>query len=241
MWGFPVGVVLLFLAFFLIYMGVAHRVLDRMRLSDRAALLILAGMVVGSFINIRVASFPVAVSLNVGGFLIPVGLAVYVLAYAGSKTEQARAIMAVLAVAATVYFFNSVIGSGDPWHRRGAFMDPLFVYPVVAGVVAYLVGRSRRTAFISAALGVLVLDVVDYFRLLAQGVPGAISLGGAGVFDATVIAGIIAVILAEVFGEARELVQGGPVDTGRAEELVQALKGWGGRLRSRLGRGGGGA
>ena len=36
------------------------------------------------------------------------------------------------------------------------------------------------------------------------------AIGGAGVFDAMIVAGIIAVALAEIVGETRERLSGGP-------------------------------
>jgi uncharacterized membrane protein len=40
----------------LIYFGVAHRVLDRMRLSDKSALAVIAAIIIGSFIDIPVTA-----------------------------------------------------------------------------------------------------------------------------------------------------------------------------------------
>ena len=38
--------------------------------------------------------------------------------------------------------------SGDP---ENVVLDPLYVYPIVAGIIAYLLGRSRRSAFIAVS------------------------------------------------------------------------------------------
>ena len=53
--NFPAGIIALLVVSILIYFGVAHRVLDRMRLSDKAALAIIAAIIVGSFIDIPFA------------------------------------------------------------------------------------------------------------------------------------------------------------------------------------------
>jgi hypothetical protein len=42
------------------------------------------------------------------------------------------------------------------------FIDPIYIYPLVAGVVGYLAGRSRRGAFFAAVFGVLSVDVAQF-------------------------------------------------------------------------------
>lgn len=208
----------------LIYFGLAHRVIDRLYLSDSAALALVAAMAVGSFVDLPLLRGPVAVSLNVGGGLIPVGLAVYVLARAGTREELYRALLGIGVTAAAVFLVNGIVGRGDPWERGADLLDPLYVYPLIAGGVAALVGRSRRTAFISAVLGVLALDVVDLFRLSFLRMRGAVSIGGAGIFDVALLSGVVAVLLTEVVGELRERLQGGVAETGRPASLLQALR-----------------
>jgi hypothetical protein len=107
---------------------------------------------------------------------------------------------------------------------RYAFTDPLYLYPVVAAIVGYIAGRSRRGAFVAATLGVLIGDIFQYIRLSLAGAPATVFVGGAGVFDAIVFAGIFAVILAEVLGETRERIQGGPCEEGRPKKLLVNLR-----------------
>lgn len=222
--GFPLGMITLVIIAALIYFGLAHRVIDRLYLSDSAALALVAAMAVGSFIDLPLLRGPVAVSLNVGGGLIPVGLAGYVLARAGTRTELYRALLGIGVTAAAVFLVNGIVGRGDPWERGADLLDPLYVYPLIAGGVAALVGRSRRTAFISAVLGVLALDVVDLFRLSFLRMRGAVSVGGAGIFDVALLSGVAAVLLTEAVGELRERLQGGVAETGRPASLLQALQ-----------------
>ncbi|MDN5347642.1 MAG: hypothetical protein PWP65_1206 [Clostridia bacterium] len=222
--GYPLGVITLVIVFLLIYFGLAHRVLDRLYLSDRAGLALVAAMIAGSFINIPLLSGPITTSINVGGGLIPIGLAVYVLYRAGTAKEVWRALAAAAVTAAAVFFLNSVLMPTEPWNFALNILDPLYYYPLVAGIVAYLVGRSRRAAFIAAILGILALDVIDFFRLLAAGVRGTVAIGGGGIFDITILAGVVAVLLAELVGEARERLQGGPEAEGRPRSLLASLK-----------------
>ena len=75
---FPVGIIILIIVSILIYLGLAQRALDRMRLSDRGALVVIAAIILGSFINIPLPFLPFTTSVNVGGALVPVAL-VYLL------------------------------------------------------------------------------------------------------------------------------------------------------------------
>lgn len=222
--GFPLGAIVLIAVAALIFLGLAHRTLDRLYLTDRAALLVVAAMVIGSYINIPLVPGAQSVSLNVGGGLIPIGLAVYVLVRAGTGKEVLRALAAAAATAAVVFLLNSVMGRTDPFETRTDFIDPLFYYPLAAGIVAYIFGRSRRGAFIGAVFGVLALDLIDLTRIVRAGVRGTVAIGGAGAFDVMVMAAVFAVLLAEIIGETRERIQGGVAETGRPPSLLRALK-----------------
>lgn len=60
---YPLGLLTLLAVSILIYFGVGHRVLDRLRLTDRAALGVIAAIIVGSFIDIPVTS---RLTINLG-------------------------------------------------------------------------------------------------------------------------------------------------------------------------------
>jgi len=220
---FPLGIIALIVVSVLVYFGLAHRILDRLRISDKTALGVLAAMIIGSFIDIPIPIGRVNSSINVGGGLIPIGLALYVLTRAGSSKEWLRTLAATAVTGVVIYYIGSVLMQGNP---GGGFdiIDPIWVYPIVGGLVAYIVGRSRRAAFIAATLGVLLLDVFNWVYLVRTGTPGRVAIGGAGAFDSIILAGIIAVLLAEVIGETRERLQGGPAERGRPEELLHNLE-----------------
>ncbi|MBE3584583.1 DUF1614 domain-containing protein [Desulfofundulus thermocisternus] len=226
MTGFPVGITALIVISLLIFFGLAHRALDRMRLTDRGALAVIVAMIVGSFISLPIPGGRYPVSINVGGGLIPLGLSIYLLSRAGTAAERIRALVGAGITAVVVYAVGSLVMRGLPEPGgRYEILDALWLYPLVAGLVGYLAGRSRRAAFVSATLGLLVLDVGYYFWLVSRGAPaGRVAIGGAGAFDAIVLAGILAVLLAEVVGEVRERLQGGPVSKGRPVALLRALR-----------------
>jgi uncharacterized membrane protein len=218
MTGISIGVPVLLVVFGLILLGLAHRVLDRLYLTDKMALVIVAAMAVGSFIDIPLGS---RASINVGGGLIPIGLAIYVLTRAGTTKEWVRALLATAVTAGAIFAANRLIGATP----ETMIIDPLYVYPVIAGLVAYLAGRSRRSAFIAATMGLVLLDVGLLIWYRANAIPEAVLIGGAGAFDMIVIAGVLAVLLAELIGESRERLQGGPAETGRPRELLANLRG----------------
>jgi uncharacterized membrane protein len=218
----PIGMLVLVIASILIYFGLAQRLLDRMRLSDKTALAVIAALIVGSFIDIPLSRGNIQASINVGGALVPIGLAVYLLVTAGTTKEWVRALGASVVTGAVVYYLGHFLMKGDPGDRT--VIDPLYVYPLVGGTIAYLVGRSRRAAFVAATMGVLSLDLIHWFWLISTRTPGTVNIGGAGAFDSIVIAGLVAILLAEVIGETRERLQGGPESEGRDPALISHLK-----------------
>jgi uncharacterized membrane protein len=210
----------------LIYFGLAQRVLDRMKLSDKGALIVVAALIAGSFITIPITGGRFPVTMNIGGALVPLGVAIYLMVTAGTTREWFRALAGSVITALAIWGVGTIVQSGlaEPGGRFG-YIDSLWMYPLVAGIVGYLAGRSRRGAFISAILGLVLFDLGYYFWLLASGAPaGRVDIGGAGMFDATVVSGIFAVLLAEAVGEIRERMAGGPTRKGKAPELASALR-----------------
>lgn len=52
-----------------------------------------------------------------------------------------------------------------------------------------------------AVLGIILSDIVHMVSLINARIPGRTDIGGAGVFDVTMIAGIVAVMVAELVGK----------------------------------------
>lgn len=219
----PIGLILVVVVGVLIILGLGHRVLDRMRLTDTQALVLLAVMLAGAFLpELRVAR---GITVDIGGALAPLGVAIYLIATAGTAMEKWRAISATALTAAVVYATDKLLPA-DPGRTGGPVtLDPVYLPALVGGLVAYLAGRSRRSAFIAGTAGVVTVDIINVIENFIRGVPGALAaIGGAGVFDATMVAGFLAVFLAEVIGETREFLQGGPRGD-RPEGLLRGLRG----------------
>jgi uncharacterized membrane protein len=202
----PIGMIVLLVVGVLIYFGLAQRILDRMRLTDKQALMFIAGIVVGSFIDIPIMRSPVDLSINVGGAVLPAALAIWLIFKADETAERVRAVVASVLVLAAVTLGTLYL----PYEPENMFMDPKLIYGFAAGIIAYLAGRSRRSAFIGGTLGIVLSDIAHFVTIYRSGIPGTTAIGGAGAFDVVVIAGIFAVMIAELVGETREKMQGGP-------------------------------
>lgn len=206
----PVGVTLLLVLAVLIYFGLLQRILDRMHLSDKTALFFIGAMAVGTFLpNIPLG---MGLSINIGGGLVPIGLSVYLIATADENEEKVRAIMAALLTGLAVYAGGRLL----PAEPETMLMDPLIVFSILAGLIAYIFGRSRRGAFVAGVMGILISDIIYALGLTTR--PVKTSIGGAGVFDAAIIAGVIGVALCELVGETRERLQGGTEKADKEKE-----------------------
>ncbi|MEW6545822.1 MAG: DUF1614 domain-containing protein [Bacillota bacterium] len=196
----PWGSVLLLVVAIFVYLGAGHRVLDRMRLSDRAALGILLLMAAGSLANFRLVPPPRELVINVGGGLVPLGVSVYLLATADTPRERGRGVLAALLAGGAVYLLGRLL----PPEEQTMWIDPAYVFGPVAGIIAYLAGRSRRAAFSAGATGTILADLGHWVEGFGRPYPTRTWVGGAGAFDAVVIAALLAVGLAELAGEVRE-------------------------------------
>lgn len=198
-----IGPILLIVVAILILFGVAQRVLDRLRLTDRQALVFVGLMFVGGLIG----DIPIGdrLRVNIGGAIIPLILCVYLLVKAGTTWEKWRTVIAAVLTGAAVY----LLGRFLPNEPETMPFDVNYVYGPVAGVVAYLFGRSRRGAFVAGVLGVMLADVAQAVINWSQGIDQPLVLGGAGVVDVVVVSGLVAVLLAELIGELIERARRG--------------------------------
>ena len=187
----------------------------RLGISSGAALLLLLASLLGSYINIPVASLPeqqvvtdqeisffgmryevpvlvdwpgTIIAVNVGGAVIPVLLSLYLLA---KNNLWGRGALATTCVAAVCYLLaQPVPGVG--------IAIPTFAPPFITAVVAFLVAETNiaAVAYISGSLGALIgADLLNLGRIQGMGAPVA-SIGGAGTFDGIFLTGILAVLFA---------------------------------------------
>lgn len=187
----------------LIMFGAGQRILDRLRLSDKWALFILIAIAIGLIIPpIKIGSM---FSFSIGGFLIPFGLCVYLLVKTGWSMDLVRAFTGTILTTAIILLLNIFLPSESP---EDIIIDNTFLYGIVAGVVAYVLGRSRRNAFICSVFGITLSSVAVFIFNLTQGVRTPLSLGVGGAFDSIVLSVLIAVGLCELIGKTAEIVVG---------------------------------
>ena len=169
------GRILLLAVSVLVLFGVGQRVLDKMRLTDRQALFFMALILVGGWIP----SIPLSgsVRVNIGGALVPLGLCIYLFVRAGTARERWRAGIASALSAAAVLGLGMLL----PDEPEAMPFDINYAYGLLAGAIAYVLGRSRISSFIA---------------------------GGAGALDAVVLSGLTAVLLSELLGALLERITG---------------------------------
>lgn len=191
------GMMLLTIAAVLVFCGLLQRVLDRMYLTDRQALLIIGAMLFGTLLpNITLGP----VSVSIGGALIPLGVCIYLLIRADTAIERLRTLFGTVLTGGAVYALSALL----PAEAEVLPFDPMWLYGLCGGVAAWVLGRSRRGAFICGVAGVMLADIASAVVGRIQGYQTQLVLGGAGIADATVISGVLAVLLCELVGETVE-------------------------------------
>jgi len=125
-------------------------------------------------------------SLNVGGGLIPLGIAGFLLL----RVPLQETLIAVLLMTLVAWKFSSVIPG------KGVTV-PVLIMPLFAAVFAFLLvpKEPALVAFVAGSLGILLgADLLRLPQVLRGG--GMLSIGGAGVFDGIFLVGIVAALLA---------------------------------------------
>src|SRR5690554_1595532 len=110
-----------------------------MRLNDRAALAFILAIILLGFIDITLVQRPAAFTVNLGGAVVPLVLIGYLIIGADTRVEQLRGILAAVITGGLVYALMKLLPS-EPTEM--ILMDPLYLFAIVAGVTAYLIGRS---------------------------------------------------------------------------------------------------
>ena len=198
-----IGMILLVITAILILLGVGQRILDRLRLNDKLALLFIALIIGLGFVpDIRLS--PVF-AFNLGGAVVPLALCVYLFIRTDTAWERWRSILASLLTGAAVF----AIGRFSPDEPESIRLDPIILYGLAAGAIAYIFGRSRRCAFIAGVVGMMLSNTANAVYVWSRGVEQDFVLGGAGAADGIVIAGLLGVLLAELVGETLERIKRG--------------------------------
>lgn len=181
----------------LVMFGVGQRILDDLRLSDKAALIILVAICIGLVIPpIWIGKY---FCFSIGGFLIPLALSIYLLISCGTR-DLVRAIVGTVIVAGIIYGLEWLL----PASPEDVVMDNMYIYGIVAGVVAYVLGRSRRNAFVSCLFGITLAQLVQWIVNLCTNQKSILGLGVGGAFSTYIVAIIISVAVSEFIGRCIE-------------------------------------
>jgi uncharacterized membrane protein len=190
---------------------------QKLGLSPHSALLLMLGALAGSGVNIPLGTitakpaatpprdiplrnrlwYPVTppatgrmiIAVNLGGCVIPVGIALHLLAQ--QLVAPLDLLQALPVISAVCYLFSR------PVPGIGIAM-PVLLAPLVTAVVALALAPENAAplAFAGGVLGVLIgADLLRLPDIRSMGVPVA-AIGGAGTFDGVFITGIIAALLA---------------------------------------------
>ncbi|HVC21177.1 MAG TPA: DUF1614 domain-containing protein [Vicinamibacterales bacterium] len=204
----------------LVMMDLMSAALLKLHLTPDMAVLIVFGVFAGSLVNLPVRrivrSEPVPVdalalfglpgmwprlqrvrhetiiAVNVGGCLIPVGLAAY-------EAVRLIALRTDLPALATVVLLNVWVCHRLARPVAGVGITlPALVPPAIAATGALLLAPANATpvAFIAGVLGPLVGADLLHLRDVDRAFTGLLSIGGAGTFDGILLSGIVALYLA---------------------------------------------
>ena len=198
-----IGFILLTVTGLLILFGVGQRVLDRLRLTDIQAIVFIALIIAGGF----VPDIPVSDSFafNIGGALIPLVLCIWLWIKADTARERARCLVASVITGISIF----LLGRYMPADPQALPIEPGYAYGIAAGLIAWVLGRSRRGACIAGTLGVMLANVGSWLYARGMGADQRLVLGGAGGYDVIVIAGLLAVLMSELVGELVERITRG--------------------------------
>lgn len=197
------GLVVLTIILIALMCGAGQRILDKMRLNDKWALVLVFAMIIGILIPpIKITN---NFSFSIGGFLIPFGICVYMLIANGWNFDLFRALMGTLITTGLILLVQWLLPSKTP---EDIVIDITWIYGIIAGVVAYILGRSRRNAFICSVFGLSLASVIQFFISMSKGQTVPLSLGGGGAFDSIILSILIAVGLCELIGTTAEMVVG---------------------------------
>lgn len=180
----------------LLMFGAGQRILDQLRLNDKQAIIVLLAIAIGIAIPpINIGQY---FSVSIGGFIIPYCLCIYLLISCGWSRDLLRAAIGTILVAGIIYGLEWIL----PSKSENQVIEMTYVYGIVAGIVAYALGRSRRNAFVSCIFGISTAQLLQWGINFAMGTPTVIGLGVGGAFGTYVISTLISVGLCEFLGRA---------------------------------------
>ena len=195
--------------------------LAKLHLDPGTAVLIVVAVMLGGLINIPIARVPLEdqilvhplavfglsglwpsiqrvrretiIAVNVGGCLIPTGLAFYELIHLVVVAPSTLSAVAIASVIAIVICYLTA----RPTPGVGIAIPGLVPALVAAGLALILAPeQAAPVAFIAGVAGPLIGADILHLRGITRLAPGMVSIGGAGTFDGIVFSAVMAAYLA---------------------------------------------
>jgi uncharacterized membrane protein len=195
--------------------------LMKLRLEPSTAILLVMGIILGSGINLPLKRIPrndtlvedplailgltgrwpglqrtrqeTVIAVNVGGCLIPAGLALYEIAHLLFDNPQSLSWLAIAVAVNTAVCYRLA----QPVSGVGIALPGLAPAAVAAMSAVWLVPeQAPQVAFVAGVLGPLIGADLLHLRDIEALETGVASIGGAGTFDGIVLSGIVAAYLA---------------------------------------------
>jgi uncharacterized membrane protein len=195
--------------------------LMKLRLEPFTAMLLIIGIIAGGGINIPLKRIgrkealvedPLAIlgltgrwprfqrirqdtviAVNVGGCLIPTGLAIYEMGYLSFDSPQSIPWLAIAVAINTAVCYRLA----QPVSGVGIALPGLVPAAVAALSTFFLIPeQAPQVAFVAGVLGPLIGADLLHLRDIEALETGVASIGGAGTFDGIVLSGIVAAYLA---------------------------------------------
>lgn len=146
----------------------------------------------GMFPKLRRVHRQTIIAVNVGGCLVPLGIAAYELAQlAAVGTQPLTSVLVATGLNCAVCYFVA-----RPIAGIGITMPGLLSPLVAAGLALLLTPEDAPPiAFVAGVLGPLIGADLLHLKDFGGRVAGIVSIGGAGTFDGIVLSGILAAYL----------------------------------------------
>ena len=219
---FSILVILLVGLVILIQLRILRYAYMRLGVGPGAALLLLFGSLIGSYLNIPITILPgtpvrmgeiieffgmryvvpgvvawpgTVLAVNVGGAVIPTLMSTYLV------IRYQLWLKATIATAAIAFIIHSM---ATPVPGIGIAV-PVFAPVVATAILAFILSREYAPplAYIGGSMGTLIgADLLNLDKISSLGAPVA-SIGGAGTFDGIFLTGILAVLLAGMASPSR--------------------------------------
>ncbi len=184
------------------FLLISEEVFESIGFGFYQAMLVTAGALLGSLLNIPLITIDTAtIAINVGGAAIPLFVTIGMVARNRVLLPKTLAAIAVVTIAAHV-FATPVPGLG--------ITMPFYIAPLTGAAVGLLLARGCRTApelaYAGGTMGTLLgADILNLanptvFTSLAGGAATTLSIGGAGIFDGIFVTGVFSVLLAGYAG-----------------------------------------